>query len=96
MRGSRRKGILFRTKKGFRRDGAGRTGRSIKQGEQTTRKHWCWEEPALWEVQEVYRNEGHGVICSLFSRFPTFDKIILVPKLPKGFVFLGIDLHDLL
>lgn len=62
MRGSRRKGILFRTEKGFRRGGAGENWRSIKQGEQKTRKHWCWEEP----------------------------------KLPKGFVSLGIDLHDLL
>lgn len=56
------RGFCLERKRAFGGVVLGRTGRSIKQGEQKTRKHWCWEEP----------------------------------KLPKGFVSLGIDLHDLL
>lgn len=54
----------------------GRTVQTVKQGgrwggigAETTRKGWCWEEPASQEVQEVHRNESYGVIYSLFSRF---------------------------
>lgn len=78
------RGFCFEWKRAFGGVVLGRTGWSMKQGEQTTRKHWCWEEPAFWEVQEVYRNEGHGVICSLFSRFPTLTKLFWCQNCPRA------------
>lgn len=56
--------------RGAERREAGENLVSREQGEETTRKHWC-----LGEVQEVYRNESHGVIYSLFLRFPTLTKL---------------------
>lgn len=94
MKSSRREGILFRTKRAFVGVVLGSTGWSRKQGEETTRKDGCWEEPAFWEVQEVYRNEGPGVIYK-FSRFPTSTKLFGA-KLARGLRLFGTDLHGLL
>lgn len=71
VKSSRRKGILFRRKKGFGTGGCWgeQCGVWSRGRGQTTRKGWCREEPAFQEAQEVYRNESYGVIYSLFSRF---------------------------
>lgn len=104
VKSSRRKGILFRRKKGFRAGQCwgeqcrlwSRGGGGGGIGAETTRKGWCWEEPAFQEVQEVHRNESYGVIYSLFSRFFQLWQNYLGARTAAGFVCPSIALHDLL
>lgn len=104
VKSSRRKGILFRRKKGFRAGQCwgeqcrlwSRGGGGGRMGAETTRKGWCWEKPASQEVQEVHRNESYGVIYSLFSRFFQLWQNYLGARTAAGFVCPSIALHDLL
>ena len=80
-----REETVFRAEKGFLMgwcwgELGGVKGKRVRPPEWTG----AWRSLRFGRVQEVY-----GVIYSLFSRFPTFDKIILVLNLPKGLCFFG-------
>lgn len=64
----------------------GRTGWSVRQGDETTRKDWCLEEPAFWEGTGSLWS--HWVIYSLFSRFPTLQNYF-GDKVAQGLCFFG-------
>lgn len=89
VKSSRRKGILFRRKKGFQ-GSAGENSADCEagggggggMGAETTRKGWCWEEPASQEVQEVHRMRVMESFIAYSQGSSSFDKIILVPELP--------------